>query len=1217
MEKFRKFRNDKKVLNPISIEKFDDFSKAWILNDSVYYLGSFVYDINDELQGIVEHWAGDINSADEDDKDKAKEIAQKEDYQRIYEVFHRRPNDDEAQITITECIQKNYLIIIKDQVLHLFRESNKNCHEILTRDGEIYASNRKPKCSYLHEPYDDTQSLLTSLVGDKSNIIKSTFDFHFNLIKDTNNSHVYFFPSVLGHKIINVSVVVSPSELDDSDVSSIQLGLEISTSRIMSDTALYLNNLAQCEAIKSAKAAIMSRNMSHNIGSHVLSYLKQKLGNITSILSNENKVLYNLTDDKYLLELLKQKELDENASLQELLIKNLQELLKKSETSSNEVLKDLIKKNLVELLKKDNFEADTDNGLQGQSLVPIKTSENDNSVENKKTKKPIQFPFLVGTGRFIGYIQERQDYIATIATDYIPYGAPVNMKDAIYDELNPDLRHMRHNDNDGNRPMNVLLNYIAKSEGLSRENMKKDNSEARFDTQNDILFGFPKYEEEGANPHVFGLLPTHCESDDPALTEMRKINFSLPGGLVGRQAIFSIVENLIRNAAKHGDPRSTKPNNKGNLELTFDVIDLANLANCKCLYNRICDPVWRTLYNSASDRELLYLFTITDNLIYKVDSENKTLAEKLRSALVEDYLDERGNMRPTNKGIKEIRISAAWMRNEIDEECYLKYEDYQGEEHVLPNKKAPLVGLEITNEGHLRYMICVPQDRLGAVITEGMSDDDLNIFKELHGYSEKDWKLYSTIDEARKDSKISFHYMFVSNDNIYKELRPYTSNRLFVWKPNNDERNEIEAARHKKNDTETKYNFIKNAIVRSLYHVNDNSDPIYIWDEKTLNNIDKNRDDSITGRVLVSSNDVDTGKAKYVYRTHHSTDTQFEAYWMKKSKTEGEYKETYNNILCIDSITGDNSSDRIVRREPLNEEWYCSHLCALKKRIAIIDERLFKIVHNVEESKFVVKNQTGDESVVESLIKRLRNGEDLQKIKDDIVKQKMLGDESDCERMVRLSQTAEILIKNLEKRVTFFQPYNGNKNNYKSIVYKEKGVDVFTIIREKENTFAIVGYVSNETDSAGGLKKVLYDKIATITYTPTPFNVKFDFLKTEFAKQYDYISIHQGILDKIYEGFGIKEHGEENDPKKCIVTRRMHEEFMKAKEYEPIAVIDENGNHKEDFLPCFIIHSGRAKPTKNDMPQEQPFVQYAAIEHGVLDCKYALVELLDYARYEM
>ena len=55
----------------------------------------------------------------------------------------------------------------------------------------------------------------------------------------------------------------------------------------------------------------------------------------------------------------------------------------------------------------------------------------------------------------------------------------------------------------------------------------------------------------------------------------------------------------------------------------------------------------------------------------------------------------------------------------------------------------------------------------------------------------------------------------------------------------------------------------------------------------------------------------------------------------------------------------------------------------------------------------------------------------------------------------------------------------------------------------------------------------------------------------------------------------------------------------------------------DGFVPCMMIHSGRSKPGVNDMPQKLPFLQYAAIEHAVLDCKYSLVELLDYARYEM
>lgn len=1008
------------------------------------------------------------------------------------------------------------------------------------------------------------------------------------------------------------------------------------------------------ESIKSAKAAIMARNMSHNIGSHVMSYLKQKLGNITSIMSEENKVLYNLTDDKYLHELLKQKELDgnsclinniqellkqkelsDNVNLRELLVKILHELTKQNDLNvnnsfhslliqilqelttqkkpdENTALQELLIKNLQELLYKNKKE-----GVYDENKSEITKNINEqtgliNSNVIQKKKKTIQFPFLVGTGRFLGYLQERQDYIATIATDYIPYGAPVNMKDAIYDELNPDLRHMRHNDDDGNQPMNVLLAFIAKSEGLSRENMKNDNSETKYDTQNDILFGFPKYESENVAPHIFGLSPTHCDSDDPALTEMRKMNFSLPGGLVGRQAIFSIVENLIRNAAKHGSPRSTKPNNKGNLELTFDVLDLADIEDCKCLDKRICDPIWRALYKSSSDREQLFLFTITDNLIYTKELDGRSLAEKLRPALIEDYIDEKGNMSPTNKGIKEIRISAAWMRNEVNEERYLRYEDYKGSDEPLPDKKAPLVGLEMTDNGHLRYMICVPQDRLCAVITQGMSDVEKDVFEELHRYSPKDWTLYKDIDEAKKKNKISFHYMFVANEDVYNRLRPYTSNRLFVWNLTDFEINGINGENLQRVDNE-KYTKIKNRFIRRCYNINDESEPIYIWDGKTLNNIEKNGDEYIKDRIIVSSNDTNTERAQYVYRTHHSTESQFETYWMKKTQGDGEYKDTYNNIIRIDAITGDNSSDRIVRREPLNEEWYCSHLRALKKRIAIFDERLFKIVHNVEESKFIISNYGTADTILENLINRLDNGEELQVVQKDILDNKLLGEESG--RIVKFSQSVDKLRMNLEKRKKIFHPYKGNKTNYKSIVFQEKGVDVFTIVKEGDNKFAVIGYVDNKTED-GVLEEVTYDKVATITSKDTPFTLDIKFHHPGFENEYDYISIHQGILDKIYEGFGIKDQGGINDSKKCTVTKRIHEFFMKKGKYVPIKVFDDKGNSKEDYLPCFIIHSGRAKPTKNDMPQEQPFIQYAAIEHAVLDCKFSLVELLDYARFE-
>ena len=52
---------------------------------------------------------------------------------------------------------------------------------------------------------------------------------------------------------------------------------------------------AYVESVKSAKAAIMSRNMSHNLGSHVMAYLKNDLRNVPSIFASS--VLHQLFPD--------------------------------------------------------------------------------------------------------------------------------------------------------------------------------------------------------------------------------------------------------------------------------------------------------------------------------------------------------------------------------------------------------------------------------------------------------------------------------------------------------------------------------------------------------------------------------------------------------------------------------------------------------------------------------------------------------------------------------------------------------------------------------------------------------------------------------------------------------------------------------------------------------------------------------------------------------
>lgn len=861
-----------------------------------------------------------------------------------------------------------------------------------------------------------------------------------------------------------------------------------------------LQSQAQKETIKSAKAAIMSRNMSHNLGSHVMAYLKQQLGSVTSITNPENRVL--------------------------------------------------------------------------SKLIPLsKTMDPAVKAGIEKLLGDTELPFLVGLGRFIGYLQERQDYIATISTDYIPYGAPVNLKDAIYDELNPDLRYMRHKDDSKNRPTNILLSYIAKSEGLSRENMNDC-----FKSKKDIRFGFVDYSTGEARLFGIGTLGDEKPflSENPALSQMRKINFSLPGGLVGRQAIFSIFENLIRNAAKHGDTSGVE-----NLDLTLDVIDGSMIKNKKVKkWNvRVCDKEWRSLYEKSADLDDIYLLTITDNLPCKDET-----IKHIQKGLYEDFVDKAtGQMTTANKGIKEVRISAAWIRSETDEDCYLKY----GKDTSINNlqKKAPLVAVEKTDDGHLRYVICIRKNKTVAIVSEvnikekdengkdtvrtiPFNPDALKLFNSLQLNDTDRWSILT--EEELINSKSSYSFILCSdNDEVFEKLRPHTSNRLCRWKVNNESLAAL--ATMDKDDATLMY------IYRLYTGLDKNSDDICINDPKafTENNERERRERRLHFNKIKIDNRGDYLDCKYLYKTHYSTKKEYVAF----------YKDFINKGYqydCIEGITGDNSSDRMIRREWLDERWYYTHLYSLRKKVAIIDERIFKMVHDIDEKVF--------------------EGDDFEEIKNKVsyeVEDGLFDEVMGAQTIEDLEKLAPEILKSIISVMgkSHLTPY-----------YRGKSVDVYTVVKGPEGKMVLIGCTNiefHEKEFKEDEDKFCnsFEVLATFESDGNggfALRPESDEYSRIFANRYDYISIHQGILDKIYENLGVKN----NDEGKCKLTASIHQCMMADK------------STYGSYLPRFIIHSGRAKPTKNDMPQEQPFIQYAAIENAVKDCKPMLVELLDFAKYE-
>lgn len=864
-----------------------------------------------------------------------------------------------------------------------------------------------------------------------------------------------------------------------------------------------------------AKAAIMSRNMSHNLGSHVMSYVKQSLSSVDNMFHD----------------------------------------------------------NVVAQLFKD------------------------------EAKEEISFPFLLGLGHFFSYLQERQDFIATIATDHIPNYSTVNFKDHIYDELNPDKRYQRHKDHKNLEIDNILLGNIAQSEGLGRKTSPtKDTSLA------DIVLKFRNFA---------GDTPDAGSPAEKNLEEMRRYELSLPGGIVGRQAIFSIVENVIRNAAKHGNWRDA-----GKLELTFDIYDYIHDRDSEriSIDDKIDDEslslqeVLKRYYFSSKDKYDNYIITLTDNL-----SVSKESLGNLRRALNEEYVDpETGTISDRNKGIKEMRISSAWIRS-LDKQkeeftvSYLSQEqntltekEWQNDKHWYyeeeeSNKISPLIYARISKskEGTqgLQYIFCVPIPKTIAVVSNNIDVDILR--KANTKLYEKGWRIFSPKDFLDIQTDKSFEFVILDDKDedkdLYKKIRQKTSSRLNRISELNSLYGLVEQINTGKID-DIDFNGIYSQLYCHLAAFQEN-DKIAILDSKaTARHKDALQAVAIPrggsylsaagGKVSIS----DGVKVEpYIYRTHHDSKSEF-LNFMKDCAPGG----VFQNFKYVEGISGNNSTDRIVRNEAIDDIWFFKHLHAMKTKVAIFDERIFSKVFGLKESDFF-----------EDIIVTDNN---IRDVKSDIAKKYP-------EDILQLpSLRTPDAIKEYLKGKGFPKECDVNSDNFTAKVFEQKNVFVYSLIRSKvdASVYHLVGLKDFKKKEAefvcccGRLASFSWDiKKEELIINST----------AELRGQFDKISIHQGLLDKLYTAFGIRNHDNEAALKEKL-TYYFYKFFSKSEGKDAIEFLHEDSEYKGWFLPGMVIHSGRSKPGEKDMPQLLPFIQYASIEHTVFDCKLSLVELLDFARYE-
>lgn len=905
------------------------------------------------------------------------------------------------------------------------------------------------------------------------------------------------------------------------------------------------------ESIKSAKAAIMSRNMSHNLGSHVMFYIKQKLNSVGKILDNE-------------------------------------------------VLKDLYPDS-IEALSKD-----------------LKSKE-------------FEMPFLVGIGRFINYLQERQDYIATVATDYIPANSTISFKDFIYDELKPDLRYKRHKEKNssstetkGYKPKNLLMDFIAYSEG--------------YESSDKICLRFGEF--TGENPEK-EKDKTKKERQEKDFKKLREFSVAFPGGVIGRQAFFSIIENILRNAAKHSGRRS---DNK--LIIDFNIIDVSKKEQ---FWNELLYDT--TIYGGKriSDLHQMYLnvkekyfvLAITNNM-----PNSKESIKNIEKALSCTYIDEKGNMNDKSKGIKEIRISAAWLRSySIDTD--------------IPANEPPVVAIRgIKMEGEkdryaIQYYICLPKPkRVAFLVKKGMNASlDISPFVE-NKLKENSCSIFdgTNLEGQTEVGELPDYDIIVCCDENYSGVMPLLSSRIVKYHPLNlahlksvvSAINELEKG-VKSQDKKIKEldDVVKNTINRT-YRIwyeqvyGQNNDKLIVMDNKSEDH--KSEANKIKVNLRGTSEDNKTSfEDAVVFATHYQGMIHEKQKPLDNKESHSDRSSLFAEACFIEGITGNNSTDRLIRQNAWTEEWKYKHLAAGRTRIAIFDERIFNSISSLVEKKRIsvsdilkdyLEKTEEDEKSVYSLISYFNESNDELKNRDVADNDKIIlqcqnaGIELlDADNLTETKRNSliQILDENYNKNVHSTNYILDKTQKYHEMkvwaydvnCYEERKDESGRIIQEAH--VDIIGYNAPIASKVGTFDKAGFDVEVIATLKKRGRDYKMELKKLQ-SNSFDFISIHQGILDKMYAVFKIESiqatanlTAKENQAlEKCKITHTLHS--ILSRQVTPDKVTE--------FLPQFIIHSGRSKPNAVDMPQKQPFLQFAAIDHAVRDCKYTLSELLFSAHYE-
>lgn len=274
------------------------------------------------------------------------------------------------------------------------------------------------------------------------------------------------------------------------------------------------------------------------------------------------------------------------------------------------------------------------------------------------------------------YIQHRMDYIATATTDFPIWSQPLPFVGNVI----KNFLIQRH-----------LLDHITGSEGLHAyqfQNDKvptsaKENSDSKTICQPKTIRIHARRIKDDMNwnelTHFkveekdfidFIPYPTGDYEDESCKESLlsNDVEVAIPGGVVGRHAFYTIVENVLRNAAKHEWSKLEDENRKSAcLDVFVDFKDNPSKGIVEIViwtdseYSMRHYAMEQFKNPNGLDRKRIKNLLDTETGSGTLNLDGLEEHQKLQVKMARSFIAEDGQLRKENWGLAEMRISAGYL----------------------------------------------------------------------------------------------------------------------------------------------------------------------------------------------------------------------------------------------------------------------------------------------------------------------------------------------------------------------------------------------------------------------------------------------------------------------------------------------------------------------------------------------------------------------------